>query len=212
MHRLVGVTAHAVDARFRIDQTAEFFEVGGATSPMTLPTGNVPMLEFELEPSVRTMVEHGGNKLGPSRGMTCSTTRRIAKRFKPASVAGVFRVADLARSGGFAFAFRLGVAAVALELAMRRPQIELGLLRVVKVLLAQLFECWRVALLALVAVKQVPFVRADVTTGVAAPIGLCRRQIKYALWMAFRAGYVAVRSEQWHPCVPAIIVVEFLLV
>ena len=60
------------------------------------------------------------------------------------------------------------MAVVALDLAVRGTEVELGLLGVVEVLLLERLERRRVAPLAVALAEQMAVVRADVTAGVAA--------------------------------------------
>lgn len=164
MNRFVSVTPHAVDARLVVNQIAQNFEIRRLGAPVALATRDLLMLELEPESRVRAVIKHGRNKFGATRGMTGSTARRLSKRFKSGTVVRILGMAHLARRGGLVLAFGFGVTVVTLDLTMRDSQVELGLLRVIKVLLLERFKRWRVALLALLAAKQVSVVRTDVAS------------------------------------------------
>ena len=105
------------------------------------------------------------------------------------------------------------MALVALELLVR-AEVEARALRVVEerhvraVLLLEVLERRRVTPLALLGPEQVPVVRGHVAPAVAACVRVRQRQVEHALGVALHAGEVAVGSEDRHPRVLAIVVVE----
>src|SRR3984885_9344235 len=208
MDLLMNVAAHALDSPVLVDQATEVFEVRGTGAAVARSTRRLRVLELELESGPRAVVERGRRELRAARRVTRSAPRRIAELGEPSLVMVVLRVADLARRVRLRDAERLGVAVVALDVAMRGTQVELGLLGVIEVLRLERLERRRVAPLAIARAEQVTVVRADVAAGVAAAVGLRERQLEHALDVALAARDIFVAAEQRHRCVLAIVVVE----
>src|SRR5262249_44056112 len=102
------VAAHALDAALGIDEALEVLEVRRARAAVALPARRLGVLELELEPRARAVVERARRELRPARRVTRSAARRAAELGEPILMVRVLRVADLARTVRLGLAGRLG--------------------------------------------------------------------------------------------------------
>src|SRR5439155_23350089 len=107
--------------------------------------------------------------------------RRRAELLEAIAVVAVLRVAGLALPGRLCLAQRLGVVVVALDLVVRRSEVEARVRGVVEVLLLERLERRRVAHLARLDPEQMPVVRTLVAAAVPAVVGLLEREVEHAL-------------------------------
>src|ERR1043166_4082230 len=211
-----GVLVVAVDLGVRVARHAllvgielEALEVRRARAAVTAAARLLGVLELELELGARAVVEVARRELRPARWMAGLALGRRAELAEPIAVVRVLGVAQLARAVGPDLAERLGVALLALELAVRRAEVEpraLGVIEHLRVL--ERLEGRRVAPLARPRAEQMPGVRALVTARVAARVRLLERQLEHVLGVALGARHVLVLAEQRHPGVLAVVVVE----